>query len=285
MSESIFQNSGCVNTILGSMIHLSSFLPTSFPILLNTTLNYKYDVLKEVPPTTVPKLQYFGIGKKGAYCTSTNDMVHVKYSPDSRNMDLYDPIPILVLTEAEDRNMSWDQKKLYRLRKVEDGYVKYYLKKIVWDPETVQVIQLAADGAESEFVFSSDYLRPEAPVASQIGGAELTSSTRIIVRALGKCDVSYKELEQTINLLGNDNYIEISEFGFYTGCETFLDADGVPIEGEIPENDDLIDGAQRIEATYVQLAKHKTQLPVALQGENSSIETTVSFESANSISI
>ena len=285
MSESIFQNSGCVNTILGSMIHLSSFLPVGFPILLNTTLNHKYDVFADIGPSTVPKLQYFGIGTRGCYCTSTGDTAHVKYSPDTRNMDLYSPIPILTLTEDEDRDMSWNQKKQYRLRVVgTDGYVRYYLKKIFWDPDKVQVIQVDSNGAETEFIFSDGYLYPNVGGAAQIGGAELTSSSRVIVRAIGKCDVTYNELARTMNLL-NTNYVEVSEFGFYSGCEVFVDEYGSVIEGDLPDGDELIPGASCIEATYVQLAKHKTQLPVTLQGENSSIETTVSFESANSISI
>ena len=286
MSESIFQNSGCVNTILGSMIHLSSFLPVSFPILLNTTLNHKYDILSDVPPNPIPKMQYFGIGTKGCYCTSTGDSTHVKYSPDARNMDLYSPVPILVLTKEEDKSMSWEQKSQYLMRYVDptDGYVKYFLKKIVWDPDTVQVIQIDPNGTESEYIFSDSYLVPDVSGAAQIGGAELTSSTRIIVRALGKCNVTYKELEKTMQL-NDSNYLEISEFGFYSGCDVFLDEYGTVIEGEIPDGDDLIDGSERIEATYVQLAKHKTQLPVTLQNENSAIETIVSFESANSISI
>ena len=286
MSESIFQNSGCVNTILGSMIHLSSFLPVSLPIQLNTTLNHKYQNLATVAPMTVPKLQYFGIGTRGCYCTSTGESTHVKYSPDARNMDLYAPVPILVLTKEEDRDMSWEQKSQYRMRVVEPGsnYVKYYLKKIVWDPDTIQIIQIDPNGTESEYIFSDSYLHPTTSGVAQIGGAELTSSTRIVVRALGKCNVSYKELEQTMRL-NDTNYLEISEFGFYTGCEVFLDEYGTVIEGETPEGDELIDGATGIESVYVQLAKHKTQLPVTLQDENSSIETTVSFESANSISI
>lgn len=284
MSESVFQNSGCVNTILGSMIHLSSFLPVGFPIRNDTTLNKKYKVLESISPVTVPKLQYFGIGTNGCYCTSAGSSSHVKYVPDARNMDIYAPVPLLVLTLEEDKNMSWAKKSQYRMRFVEGNYVKYYLKKIQWSTEEVEVRQINPNGTEEEFIFNDSYLRPTPDSIAQVGSGEVTSATRIVVRALGKCNVTYSELESTMNQL-DTNYLEISEFGFYTGCEMYLDADGTPIYDPIPEDDNLIDGAACIEAAYVQLAKHKTQLPVTLQDENSSIETTVSFESSNSISI
>lgn len=285
MSESVFQNSGCVNTILGSMIHLSSFLPIGFPIRNETTLNQKYDVLKRISPVTVPKLQYFGIGTNGCYCTSTGSSSHVKYNPDARNMDIYAPVPILILTKEEDKALSWKKKSQYRMRVTEGNYVKYYLKKIQWTTEVTEVRQINAGGTEEEFIFSDSYLRPSPDEVAQTGGGPVTSATRVIVRALGKCNVSYDELKATMTQMQDSNYLEISEFGFYTGCEMFLDDTGAPIYDPIPEDDELIDGAACIEAAYVQLAKHKTQLPVTLQEENSSIETTVSFESSNSISI
>lgn len=283
MGESIFQNSGCVNTILGSLIHLSSFLPVSCPINRMTTLNRKYNVLPEVNPTSVPKLQYFGIGTKGFYCTGTNDSTgHIKYNPDCRNMDLYGPIPIRVV--PKNRDLSWEERKQYRMRVVgTDGFIRYYLKKIVWDPGEVEIKQIVGN-SEQDFVLNENYLTPDLPATALTGGGELTSSSRIVVRALGKCEVTMEELTGTLSLLDTNN-IAISEFGFYTGCETYIDDKNNVMITDAPEDDSLIDGATCIEATYVQLAKHKTQLPVTLENERSVLETTVSFESSNSISI
>lgn len=285
MGESIFQNSGCVNTILGSMVHLSSFLPVTLPINLSTTLNNKYKVFEDVAPITMPKLQYFGIGTKGYYCTATGSSTsHVKLNPDARNMDIYQPIPIRIVPAGED--LSWEERKQYRMRVVgTDGYIRYYLKKIKWsDPEEIQVREVASNGVEHTYSFDPAFLTPAVPSAAQIGSSELTSSTRIIVRATGTCQVTMAELANTLNIQGI-NYAEISEFGFYTGCEVYVSEQGTVIEDPLPEDDELIDGAVCIESVYTQLAKHKTQLPITLQDENSILETTVSFESSNSISI
>lgn len=285
MSESIFQNSGCVNTILGSMVHLSSFLPVRLPINLSTTINHKYHVLDDVAPLSMPKLQYFGIGTKGYYCTATgSNTSHVKLNPDARNMDIYQPIPIRIVPISED--LSWEERKQYRMRVVgTDGYIRYYLKKIKWsEPEEIEIREVASNGVEDTYDFDPVFLNPPVPTAAQVGGSELTSSTRIIVRAIGTCKVTMTELANTLNLQGV-NYAEISEFGFYTGCEVFVSEQGGVIEDPLPEDDELIDGAVCIESVYTQLAKHKTQLPITLQDENSVLETTVSFESSNSISI
>ena len=286
MSESIFQNSGCVNTINGSLIHLSSFLPVICPIDHRTTLNTKYDVQKNINPTSVPKLQYFGIGTNGFYCTGTNDAVgHIKYNPDCRNMDLYNPIPIRVVPFGQD--LSWEERKQYRMRAIKTfnntKYICYYLKKIVWDPGEIEIKQIM-NNTEQDYVMSQSYLNPTPSETARTGEGVVTSSPRIVVRALGRCEVSMQELKNTQALFGIDA-VTISEFGFYTGCESYIDDNNRPIITDIPEDDSLIDGATSIEAIYVQLAKHKTQLPVSLENEQSVLETTVSFESASTISI
>ena len=260
MSESIFQNSGSVNTILGSLNRLSSFLPLAYPINKTTTLNYKYGVIPAVTPIAPPKLQYFGLGVKGFYCTSDGTIDHVKYNPDCRNMDLYSPIPIRVLPIADD--LKWEDRKNYRMRVVTtingNQYVCYYLKKIVWDPATVTMVQIATDGSEQEYVLDSSYLTPSVPSTAQTGGGELTSSTRLVVRAVGKCNVSMDELANTVSVF-DLNYAVISELGFYTGCDVYLDEDGTLMtDVEVEDDDSLVDGAASIEAAYVQLAKHKT---------------------------
>ena len=86
-----------------------------------------------------------------------------------------------------------------------------------------------------------------------------------------------------MSIFYNIDYCTISEFGFYTGEEVYVN-DREEYKG--PVDDDHADLAgNNIEAAYVQLAKHKTQMPVTLDGSNSELETQISFEVANSISI
>lgn len=286
MNETVFQNSGSVNTLLGSINRLSSFLPLKYLVNKTTTLNYKYSVIPDVAPDAPPKLQYFGLGIKGFYCTSDGTISHVKYNPDCRNMDLYSPIPIRVVPLADD--LAWEERKMYRMRVVTSingaQYVCYYLKKIVWDPDSVQLIEKHTDGSETEYTLDSSYLTPEVPTSAQTGGGELTSATRIIVRALGNCNVSMDELANTVSLF-DLNYATISEIGFYTGCDVYLDESGILMPDVPVESDDLVDGAESIEAAYVQLAKHKTQLPITLENEGSSLNATISFEESSSIAV
>jgi len=288
MSDTIFQNSGCVNTILGSLNQLNGFLPLSYVERVDTTLNTKYRVLADVSPLSVPKLLYFGIGSNGYSCTTStaNSPMHIKHQPDCRNMDLYNPIPIRVIPLEEEVELPWSERSQYRMRVVKNGYAYYYLKLIDWDPGRVEIIKYSSDGEEKDYALNpSNFLNPSAPTTPTTGGSLITSD-RIIVRATGICRVSMTELEEAMSLL-DQSYCMISEFGFYTGCDRYINGAGevlltdsdVELEGELPG------GAEGIEATYVQLAKHKTQLPVTLDSANSTLETTVSFEASNSIII
>ena len=95
-------------------------------------------------------------------------------------------------------------------------------------------------------------------------------------RAVGKCFVTLKELQEAMSVLYSKDYCILSEFGYYTGCDCYVDSDETLLcdvqEGK-PEN------AYNIEAVYTQLAKHKTMYPKTLDGIESSAESWVSFES------
>lgn len=297
--SSIFQNSGCVNTVLGSLNQLSAFLPLAYRIDLTTTLNRKYDVLSDLQPTTVPKLMYFGIGINGYTCaTSTGSFPqHIKRLPDGRNMDLYCPIPFRMVTL--DHDLPIEERRKYRMRAIKSirinddtyvDYVCYYLKTIDWDTDNVDIIRVNPDGTEDNYTFDDSFLRPTPPETPETGG-ELTSNDRVIVRAIGRCTVTPDELKEAMSILYGTNYCTVSEFGFYTGYDVYVDESETYMANvdEIDDNDPTVDHTKyenaNIEAAYVQLAKHKTQMPVTLDGANSELETLISFEASNSISI
>jgi len=288
MSEPVFQNSGCVNTILGSLNQLNAFLPLPYNTDLRTTLNKKYGVLDSLGPVTTPQLLYFGIGTNGYSCSvsADNNPQHIKHQPDCRNMDLYAPIPIRMV--PIDNDLSFEERRLYRMRTTRKigsiTYACYYLKKIEWlDLDRgVEIVRQNADGTEDNYAFDKSYLNPTPTSGANTGGS-LVSDDRLIVRAVGKCEVSMQELREVMSTLYDQTDCTISEFGFYTGCDVYIDTEGTCLG---PVDDDHADFSENnIEACYVQLAKHKTQKPVTLDSEDSSFETTVSFEASNSISV
>lgn len=319
MSESIFQNSGCVNTILGSLNQLSSFLPLNYRIDKRTTLNKKYGVLKDLEPTSIPKLMYFGVGIGGCDCATAVNSVpqHVKKLPDGRNMDIYRPIPFrMVPISGGSKDLSFEERKKYRMRCVMDlkdpndpdgekiTYACYYLKTIEWSEDTVDILRCNADGTEYNYDFEESYLDPSSPSIATTGGS-LVSADRVIVRALGKCAIEGNELKEAMSILYGVDYCTVSEFGFYTGYDVYVradenvevDEDGNAVEAEaLIENTEINDdddvetdrtdySRNNREAAYVQLAKHKTQMPITLDGTNSELVTQISFETSNSISI
>jgi len=276
MADTVFQNSGCVNTILGGYNMLNSFIPLEYYPNVETTLNAKYKRFPLQEPTSLPKLQYFGIGIQGYYNDGDE---HVKYNPDTRNMDLYSPIPIRM--RRVDNDLTATEREQYRMRVIKTigkiDYACYYLKKIVWDPSYVQLIQIGTDGTESTYNLDPGTFLKPTPIKGTTGGQMTTADAHVIVRACGKCAVTLAELQEAMSILYSKDYCIISECGFYTGCECYLNAEEVLIqdaqEGK-PEN------AVYMESIYTQLAKHKVMLPRTLDGSNSSADFWVSFESA-----
>ena len=96
--------------------------------------------------------------------------------------------------------------------------------------------------------------------------------------------LKFLQLQQYMQLYENKNYCELSEFGFYTGVDKCINEAGRVIENDMTDEEKNSEYTLK-EATYVQLAKHKTQLPVTLDSDNSSLETKISIEESNSISI
>ena len=275
MSNSVFQNSGCVNTVLGAYNMLNAFIPLQYFANIETTLNAKYNKFPSQEPTSPPKLQYFGIGIQGYY---NNNDEHVKYNPDNRNMDLYTPIPIRMVPASADLTPIERAKYRMRVQKTVNGesYICYYLKRIEWDPSYVQLIQVGTDGTESTYVLDpGEYLSPT-PIRGTTGGQMTTADAHVIVRAVGKCQVTLKELAEAMSVLYSKDYCIISEVGYYTGCDCYVNAEEELLcdtQETKPEN------AINIEAVYAQLAKHKVMMPKTLDTNESTFESWVSLES------
>lgn len=279
MAETIFNNSGSVTTILGTLNQFHSFSQLTYHDDVRTTLNAKYNLNANQGPTEVPLMRYFGIGIKGYKNTDGNQGAR-PFQPKCTNMDLYEPIPFRVVDI--DHDLSHEDRLNYRLRvlKTKGGvtYACYYLKVIKWDPNTVEVVRKDTDDIETTYALNPLNLNPQ-PTDPTVGGS--VEADRVIVRCTGLCEVTGAEVLEAVNVLydGDLSKARISEMGFYTGCDVVVDANEAIVNGSTPAIN------QSYEAIYVQLAKHRCTLGTDLSDAGSSMMPYVSFESASLLDV
>lgn len=281
MAETILQSSGSVSTILGMLNQTQSLLDIPYQNNLPTTLNAKYSVLGSVAPPYVPNLQYYGIGICG-YQNLDDQQYARPFTPKATNMDLYGPIPFRCVPLANESLYDFSN---YRLRRElivgATQYVAYYLKKLVFDPQTVQIIHKDAAGYETAYTLDpSSFLTPIPPTISGSGEID-TNVNRVIVRATAKCEITGAEVNEVIAVLygGDPRYARISELGFYTGCEVAVDSNRNYLPGTQPG------GSVKAEAAYVQLAKHRTSLGTDMSDVDSVMLPYITLEASSCIEI
>lgn len=279
MSETILQASNSVSTILGMLNQTQSFLDIPYVSNLPTTLNVKYGILNTVTPPYVPTLQYYGIGITG-YQNLDDQQYARPFVPKATNMDLYGPIPFRCVPLAHEANYDFSN---YRMRREitvgSTRYVTYYLKKLIFDPQTILIIHKDADGIETAYTLDpGSFLSPSPPVISGAGEVN-TNQNRVIIRATAKCEITGEEVNEVVSVLygGDSRYARISELGFYTGCEVWVNNAGVYQPGATT--------GYRQEAAYVQLAKHQTSLGIPLANIGDVAMPYISIESSSCIEI
>lgn len=287
MSETIFQGSGSITTLLGMYNQFNSFCNLTYIEDKNTTLNAKYNANANVGPSSVPTLGYFGIGTGGYKNTNVQTGARA-YQPKATNMDLYSPLPIRMVPIEED--LTPEERSQYRLRvqATVNGnvYWQYWLKKMTFDPTRVRMIQKTAGGTETDYVFNPEYLNPEAPELTT-GGVIDTNENRVIVMVTGICEVTGSDIMEAVNILynGDLNRARISEFGFYTGEDRY-----VVKESNDPGASEIIQPAgatsgTAVEAIYIQLAKHRCSLGTDLSDSGSTLRQLINFEHVGCIEI
>ena len=272
MADTVFKSAGSVTTILGAMNQFQSFADLTYTMDLRTTLNAKYGVLATTEPKEVPMLRYFGIGIRGYKNLDTIQSAR-PFNPKATDMDLYTPLPIRCVPATND--LSAAERANYRMRvRATYGsteYICYYLKKINWDPRTLELISKDADGVETPYALNSANLTPNPPEVST-GGTIDTNLNRVIVRATGVCEITGAEIMEAVNVIYNGDLekARISEFGFYTGVEQNVDENEAPVEASTGV----------YEAVYVQLAKKRCTLGTDLSDNGSSMRPYVTFETS-----
>jgi len=253
--SSIYSNMQTTNTIAGIRLQILNQLPftedylsTNMDSLINMdhSLNAKYNVEAGTLPTNIPKLQYFGIGIRGAYKedipegTSEED-IYVSptspYRPSSENLDLFYPIPIRVVTQAEDLVMA--DRENYRMRVDvtidENDFVFYYLKKIdTIDFNNLSIHKVNVATGAKEAYYNEDYdpleffneNSADDDTTTQLDTQKLKKSIEfgeithhIEVGFEAQCIIRGNEIQEFINIIkgGNRAHGFISEIGFYSG--------------------------------------------------------------------
>lgn len=278
MADRILSTTGSVTTILGAVNQLSRFLNMEYVPYRETTLNSKYNVIKDDVPgaNESPQLMYFGCGINGFKNTDT-ESGSARYSPVCTNLDLYEPIPVLAFASAEDEASDHGfNLKQYRMRQVDPttGHIYYWLKQVTADPNTIEVKILNGENEETDYTFDPGNLNPT-PILPEEGGSIDTNVNRIIVRGTLTVELTYEEISTVVNVYGGgqfDKYGRISEYGFYTGCERFANSEHVIVDNPT---------APYREAAYVQLAKHICNRGIDLTEPGMVITPKVCFEYAD----
>ena len=273
MSNTILNDTGSVTTILGMYLQFNSLASLSFfEPYKNCTINNKRNVLPNIMASSAPSLLYFGVGINGFHNTDSQTGAE-RNRVAADNWDLYEPLPIRMIPVAGIANAG--DLSMYRMRTLVTvngvEYYQYWLKKLTWNPQRVEIIQKNAAGVESVYTPNPQNLSPTPP-AGTTGGVVDVNQNRVIVRMTGIAEVKGSEIMEAINILhgGNRDLARISEFGFYTGEERAVDANG----------NLLAVGATgvRTEAAYVMLNKHKCMLGMSLEESGSILTQQINFE-------
>ena len=213
-----------VRTLLGATNDLELELGLTPAYDLNTTLNRKYNI-SPTTPSTHPTMKYFGIGIGGTYNVS-GTMLSQPYQPSELDMDLYIPLPFVVVPAAAD--LSPTARAQYRMRvpKMIGGnpYICYYLKVLNLASSSVAyTLRDPTTGVETPYTIDYSNLSPTQPSTSGSGSG---SASEINVSSAATLPVSGVEVIQAVSALygGDLRYAKISEIGIYTGTDASVSA-------------------------------------------------------------
>lgn len=254
-------------TLLAMKNQLMADAAVGFDYDLQTTINYKRNVLKEQAPTRFPKIRYFGIGIKGFANLTSENNISQPYMPSEEDGDLYEPIPFRCVARAP---LPSDEEKMYRMRTIQTvngvQHYCYWLKLIEWESNRVRTTKIE-NKVETEYSYNVANLNP---IPSDLSVKTVgDSGTRIITSVTGVCRVTGKEVLEAINVLygGDIRRARISELGTYSGVEVTDPTDN------------------HAEAAYVQLATHRCMLGTAFSSENDYWNPRVVFENGSAVVI
>ena len=220
--------------------------------LMNTTLNYKYNMQPAELPAEPPKIAYFGIGTRGFKNLDDGNLA-APFIPSASNLDLYEPLPFRVV--PIDSDLTPADRAKYRMRILKtiggESYWCYYLKKLAIIDNRVKIIQTnVTTGEEEELeVLDSNFLTPTPGDTSAEGTSVAT--TKVSVALTANLQITGEEVLEAVNVIYNGNMLRavVSEIGIYTGRDQTVAA-----------SDGIGGTFNTTEAIYTQLGYHYTSL-------------------------
>ncbi len=224
----MYGTSNTVITLLGQMSMLASSMGLVDYVDIATTINSIRGINSgaQREDGDVRTMQYFGIGIRGSSYGTVDlggDTVNslTPYRPSEKNMDLFKPIPVLVVPAGTTVDVG-----TYRMRETKTfgtdptEFDVYWLKKCTVKLTGGQEMYIQTVEGESDtrtdydIVATSEFTHPEPT-------EDLISVANLVVGTVLECDLTGAELANTITyyLEGRSELAIISEFGIYMGSE------------------------------------------------------------------
>lgn len=261
----MYTNRSTVATLMGQYISIANKMGMSPVIASATTINTKRGIAADTHAVSTDTigLFYFGIGISGSSATTTEYSqvpfpTLTPYTPSEENMDLYYPIPILVIPSTDNTT----DRTLYRMldQATLPGYDVYWLKKAEFD-DSITMETISEAGVREPYVYTTTNGVPDKLTPAH----DDDESPNIVVGVKLNCVLTGAELEGTIAqyLGGHRDLACISEYGLYSGVDYGVDPD--------------------IEAIDVQLAVHRCLRGHDLSSPNAQVTESFIIESSNSL--
>ena len=277
--KTLFKAGYSTSSVIGLMDEFQQLADVQPRLLLNCSLNYKYNIIPEVAPTIDPQLGWFGMGTNGYYNVNTdNPPLSQPYIPKATDMDLYNPLPFR--TVPVDNDLTPEERLNYRLRTLEtfngNKYFCYWLKKITILDNEVKVMRVDPSGKEEPYIFDNGNLHP-VPSKSNTGSIIDADGDTLVVYLKGQCVITGAEVIESTNIIHNGDlrYANISEFSFVTS--------GQDVQTTGP------DGAGGVitytESAYCAMSAKRCMLPINFNSSEASHSETITFINSNIINI
>ncbi len=225
-------------TVYGAALQTAQVLGLPYTVPANTTLNEKLSIQSTATLATneVPRMRYLSLGIGGHRGAVGADGIQLVESIQHSATDAasYRMFPFVM--RPLDADLTNTERERYGLRRVENkngiDYAVYYLRRI--DMTNVVIAmkkKKILNGVEtiSDFVPNTTNLSPVAPI---INPGSVTTVNGEYVYATAKVTIVFDTFDATeiLNaasvLFGDENYAFISEFGFVTGVDRSVQAQG-----------------------------------------------------------
>ena len=233
----MYGTSNTVITLLGQMHMLAAQLglPESVNNLYQeTTLNNILGINDNIDrlPGTSRKAEYFGIGIGGSsYTTTTLNSETVNslspYHPSEKNMNLFKPIPVMVVPAGTAVDPD-----LYRMKETRTfgtdptEFDVYWLKKcsLRSNDGSETYVQSVSGDTDLRTAYVVNNPATVGGLRTPTASNDLISVENIVIGAILECVLTGSELANVITyyLDGRSDLAIISEYGIYAGAERLL---------------------------------------------------------------